>query len=75
MLQQFLVKNQPAVKKSSPFEIDLTVLPLTLKEFERKFSNHNNVESAYKAYLERNSANHHYGDFTTLNEWYQDQIK
>lgn len=70
-----LGKNPPAVKKSNSFEVNLIILPLTLKEFERNTGNLNAVYILYKEYLQRNIVNHHYGDFETLEEWYQNQIK
>lgn len=52
------------------FSINLTITPLTLKEFEHKYGT---SKLDYKKYLEANIERHHYTPFENMLEWYKYQ--
>lgn len=62
----------------SQFEVDLTMLPLTIPEFAVKFKLENQSElelrDSYMIYLTLNRNGHHYGEHEHMSKWYSHQV-
>ena len=61
----------------SQFEVDLTMLPLTIPEFAVKFKLENlselELRDSYMIYLTVNKDRHHYGEHEYMSKWYSHQ--
>ena len=62
----------------SQFQVDLTMLPLTIPEFAVKFKLENlselELRDSYMIYLTLNRNGHHYGEHEYMSKWYSHQV-